>query len=193
MPMRPCFAARRRRFLPAARPALILALLLNLVLAGTPPAAAAQAPATGDPAAERATVEDLAWLAGHWRGEEAGSLSEEIWMEPAGGSMLGMWRLVTDGEARVFELLALVERESGPVLLIRHFGPALVAREAVASPVTLPLLGAAAGEAIFEGDENGKTVRLTYRREGEDGLVAVLEKPDAPAAEIRFRRVPPAP
>src|SRR5262249_42052103 len=34
----------------------------------------------------------LGWLAGSWSGEEHGTVSEEVWLAPRGGLMLGMHR-----------------------------------------------------------------------------------------------------
>lgn len=37
-------------------------------------------------------IQDVAWLAGSWVHETAGSRAEEHWMAPAGGTMSGMAR-----------------------------------------------------------------------------------------------------
>ena len=161
--------------------ALLMAPLLAL-LAPAPPAAPAPSPAP---------LADVAFMAGHWLGSEDGDLSEEIWTDPAGDSMLGMWRYVSKGQARVFELLSLKVEDGGLVMRLRHFDPLFVAREEKAAPVVLRLVGRAPGQATFEGPAVGApgTVRLTYRRQGQDELVSVLEKGGS-RQEFRFRRAP---
>jgi hypothetical protein len=72
--------------------------LLSLVLAGSAAAQEHQTPntlkASGDSSGPAATLADLTWLVGHWKGTGLGGVSEEIWSQPAGGVMMGMHRLV---------------------------------------------------------------------------------------------------
>jgi hypothetical protein len=148
-------------------------------------------PARGEGAAPPpipATLADVAFMEGHWRGGDPGDLSEEVWSAPEGDSMVGMWRYVAKGRTRIFELLTLTAEGPGVVLRIRHFDPKLVAREEKDGAVELPLVAKGPREAVFEGPEPGVkgTVRLTYRRDG-DSLTAVLEK-EGRKQEFRFRR-----
>jgi len=139
----------------------------------------------GGSAAGRLT--DLAWMAGHWIDEAGGSLSEEIWAAPAADCMIGMWRYAADGKPRLFELLAIVQEDGGPVLRIRHFSPALVAREEKDAPVVLPLVKLEGRQAVFEGQGSAGSVRLTYRGPDPNTLVGVLEKGTS-REEFSFRR-----
>ena len=135
-----------------------------------------------------ATLADVAFMAGHWVGGDPGDLSEEVWSAPEGDSMVGMWRYVAKGRARIFEVLTLTTEGPNVVLRIRHFDPKLVAREEKDKAVELPLVAKGPREAVFEGleyDAKG-TVRLTYRQDG-DSLTAVLEKAGG-KQEFRFRR-----
>lgn len=160
-------------------------LVLSAALALAGPLAHA-APAAPPPVP--ATLADVAFLEGHWRGGDPGELSEEVWSAPEGDSMVGMWRYVAKGRARLFEMLALTTEGPNVVLRIRHFDPKLVAREEKDGAVALPLVVKGPREAVFEGLEDGVkgTVRLTYRRDG-DSLTAVLEK-EGRKQEFRFRR-----
>ena len=139
----------------------------------------------------RGSMADVAFIAGHWRDVSEG-LSEEIWTAPEGDAMLGMWRMVSGGKARIYELLSIRQEEAGPVLLLRHFEPRLKAREDKDAPLSLPLVRAAAGEAVFEGKSAaGGLLRLTYRQRGEDGLEATLEKDGGPPELFKLQRVKP--
>jgi hypothetical protein len=161
---------------------LALIALVVAILPGAPPAeaqAAVKAP--------KASLSDVAFMAGHWRGGEEGSLSEEIWTEPEGDSMLGMWRYAAGGKARVFELLAIVMGEEGPLLYLRHFDPKFAAREEKEKPVILKLARSAPGEAEWEGVGTPEPLRITYRRDGEEGLLSILDKAGK-KQEFRFRR-----
>ena len=156
-------------------------LLAAFILA--PVAEAAPAPPVS------ATLADVAFMAGHWVGGDPGELSEEVWTVPEGDSMVGMWRFVSGGRTRVFELLTLTPEGPGVVLRLRHFDPKLAAREEKDRPLALALVAKGPREAAFEGPAAGGdgTVRLTYRREGDDALVSVLEKGGS-KQEFRFRR-----
>jgi hypothetical protein len=135
-----------------------------------------------------ATLADVAFITGHWQGRTAEGFSEEVWTAPEGDGMLGMWRWVEGGKAAVLELLTIRQEASGPVLRLRHFNGALVAREEKDKPVELPLVSRAGGEAVFEGPSStGGQVRLTYKREGDNALLVTLEK-GGQKVPFRFER-----
>jgi hypothetical protein len=148
-------------------------LLLGTALL-SPPAAAPQ-----DRAMDLASVKltDVAWIAGHWVNDDEGNLSEEVWTTPAGGSMLGMWRFVSGGKVRIYELLSISETDSGLVFRLRHFDPQFVGREDKDRSLALKLVRFAGKEAAFEGSEySGQgAVRLTYRAL-DSGLSVTLDK-----------------
>jgi Domain of unknown function (DUF6265) len=166
-------------------------VLAVLVLASLAGAAVAQAPA---PAPSRAVLTDLSWMAGRWIDDSGGNLSEEVWTEPAGDSMMGMWRYVAGSQTRVFEILTISVEAGGIVIRLRHFDPELVAREDKATPVELSLIAWTPGEAVFEGPAAGAPglVRLTYRRATDDTLTSTLEK-GGKKQEFSFRRAKPQP
>ena len=141
------------------------------------------------PAPARAVLTDLAWLSGNWVDESEGGLSEETWTEPFGDSMLGMWRYVTGGKARVFELLAITAGPEGVVLRLRHFDPQMIAREDKNAPVTLKLVAWMRGEARFEGPAVGAPgqIAIHYRQKTDDTLSCTLEK-EGKSQEFSFRR-----
>ena len=154
----PCFRTGLR---------LVAPILLSLA-----PGLAAQAPP------EPAQLKDLAFLTGHWVGGEGQDVSEETWVAPVGDSMMGMWRYVSSGRTRIFEILTIKAEEAGLVLRIRHFDAKLVGREDKERPVALPLVSWGAQEVAFEGahDSGPGKVRLSYRRTGADRLLGILEK-----------------
>jgi len=160
-------------------------------------ASAAAFAQTSAPAPSRAVLSDLAWMSGRWVDDSGGNLSEEIWSAPSGDSMMGMWRYVSGGQVRIFEILTISVEPTGIVLRLRHFDPDLVAREEKATPVALTLVGWKPREAAFEGPAVGPpgtmgTVRLTYRRPSDDTLTSTLEK-DGKTQEFSFRRAKPEP
>ncbi|HKD16585.1 MAG TPA: DUF6265 family protein [Thermoanaerobaculia bacterium] len=142
-------------------------------------------------AATPIALQDLSWLAGRWIDDTGGNLSEETWSAPSGDAMLGMWRYVVEGKARVYEILRLSAEDGTLVLRLRHFDPALVAMEDKATPYVLKLVSTDPRQLVFEGSEVGApgVVRLTYARPSDDVLAVTLEK-GGQTRGFHFRRAP---
>jgi hypothetical protein len=111
------------------------------------------------PAAEQQTVDDLAWLAGCWSMPRPDGLTEEHWMQPAGGTMFGMNRTVRAGRTVEFEFLQIAMVDGRLALLARPSGQA---------PATFPIKSIAAHEVVFEDPDHDFPQRIIYRL-GDDG------------------------
>src|SRR5687768_11650964 len=59
----------------------------------------------GDQPSPAATLSVMAWLRGAWEGEGLGGVSEEIWSEPRGGVMMGMYRSLKQDQPVFYEFL----------------------------------------------------------------------------------------
>src|SRR5262245_23782287 len=68
-----------------------------------------------------ATLADMRWLAGHWEGEAFGGRNEELWAEPAGANMAGMYRLVKGDKTIFYELMTVVEDGGSLLFRLKHF------------------------------------------------------------------------
>ena len=113
------------------------------------------------------TIENLAWLAGCWAydGREPGSV--EHWLEPAGGAMLAIARVIRDDRMVSYEFLRVEETRDGTLRLI-------------ASPVgqattAFDLAQIDAGLVVFENPEHDFPQRLSYRLIDENHLIARAE------------------
>ena len=74
---------------------------------------------------EKATLEDISWLEGSWKGEAFGGKFEENWSKPTGGSMMFNFKLVVDGKVVFYELGHIIEKENTLLYQIKHFDPNL--------------------------------------------------------------------
>ena len=110
---------------------------------------ATEAPEPRQESAVEPSLDDFAFLVGHWRGEALGGVAEEVWLEPAGGQMVGTFRLVKDGEVSFYEIFTISEPDL--TLRLKHFHGDLVGWEEREEIVTFPFVSAGDGEAIFEG------------------------------------------
>jgi len=78
----------------------------------------------------KATINDMAWLAGHWKGNALGGVTEEIWSPPLANSMMGSYRLIKNDTTTVFlELLTLVEQDNSLSIRLKHFNSDLTGWE----------------------------------------------------------------
>ena len=98
-----------------------------------------------------AKIENVKWIAGHWKGEAFGGKTEEIWSEPSAGTMMGMFKLVENGRVVFYELEIIREVDSTLVLQLKHFGSDLKGWETKNETVDFKLRAITADKVIFEG------------------------------------------
>ncbi len=111
-------------------------------------------------------VDSLAWLAGRWTCQALGGTVEDVWAPPAGGQMVGMFRLVKDGTPAFYEIMLLLMVEDRLTLRLKHFGPDLHGWEEKTETVDFPLEGYRDGVWSFAG--------LVIERTGEDAMTIHL-------------------
>ena len=156
-----------------------LAFVLCALVSGANPAyaVAQEAPAKGP-------IEFASWLAGCWRSTDDGRVSEEQWMAPTGGSMLGMSRSVGDGEMRGFELLVL---RTGTEGLVYHAFPS------GQNPTAFPATHVSQRRLVFEKPDHDFPRKIAYEQTTPDSAVARVFADGAderPAFALAFARVP---
>lgn len=124
------------------------------------------------PVPAKATINDLAWMAGAWVGKRSsGSSIEERWSPPLGGAMLAVSRTVNAGGKMVaFEYLRIVERESGLVYAAQPGG-------APKTEFTLTEFGPTEGggrRAVFDNPRHDYPKRIVYELSAGGGLSATI-------------------
>lgn len=156
-------------------PSLIRASLLSVCIVTAiasvdGPSQTPESPSPG--AASDADIEEFAWLAGHWRGEGFGGVIEEIWSEPLGGTMMGMFRLVKDDEVEFYELIVIGEDEEGISMKVKHFSRDFVAWEDKKGAIRFDLESVEFDEAQFSGlqiKRDGDSLEIRLRMSSKDG------------------------
>jgi len=144
---------------------------------------------SGDEAGDSApaSIETVAWIAGHWGQERPGGLLEEIWSKPQGDSMMGVFRWIKKGKVWIYEILTIREEEGTLVLRFRHFSDKLSTWEPKDEPITYRLTKATDREAIFENPESDKFRRFAFRLDGDDMVVSVGSFRDGKVSSSEFR------
>lgn len=116
---------------------------------------------------QQASIEDMSFLVGHWQGDGMGGFNEEVWGQPLGGSMLGLFRHLQNDEPSFSEIMQIAEEDGTLALRLKHFNPDLTGWETQDDMVVFPLVRIEPGEAAyFRG--------LTYRLASEDALTIYL-------------------
>jgi len=147
------------------RRSTILALCLALAAAGPRPAAGQH------------DIEDLGWIAGHWAGPAFGGQAEEGWFAPGGRAMSGVFRLVREDRAVVYELLLLEQDEDGEIhYRFKHVAPGWEPWEE--TPLEYRLTELAGRKATFRSTAAGPVPNapwwFTYERPAEDRLIVTI-------------------
>lgn len=140
--------------------------------------------ALGEDSSPNATLSDVEWIQGHWRGEAFGGKIEEIWSPPLGGSMMGSFKMVMKDEVSFYELMHIQENEGTLLLQIRHFNQDFTGWETQNESVDFALVKMDKNHLYFDG--------LTFEKISKDQMnvhVLVSEKGEEPKeATFRYNR-----
>jgi len=139
--------------------------------------------------ATSASANDLDWLAGHWCGQRGKTFSEETWMAPRGGLLVGMHRDTRDGRAAGFEFMRIAQQDGRWVLLAQPGGGAVTA---------FPTQSVAQDRVVFANPAHDFPKRVIYSRSDADTLHARVDDghDEGKALEWTWRRdcdAPPSP
>lgn len=96
-------------------------------------------------------IENIAWIAGTWKGEAFGGITEEIWSEPSGGSMMATFKLIVDGKVSFYEIEIIREIENSLILQLKHFNNDLKGWETKDETIDFPLIEITQNKATFKG------------------------------------------
>jgi len=156
-------------------------LVLSLVVALLSVAAHAQEPAT------KPTLQDFAWLAGHWRMEQGDNRLDEQWMAPAAGLMMGMARFVQAGKVIEYEFTLLRQEPNGDILYI--------ASPTKQTQTAFKLTSLRNGQAVFENPQHDFPTKIVYGLQADGSLLAAIEGPGRDGkprrVEYPYKRVKP--
>ncbi|WP_291864573.1 DUF6265 family protein [Maribacter sp.] len=127
----------------------------------------------------KASLSDVAWISGHWKGEAFGGTTEEIWSPPMGDSMMFVFKLVLEGKVQFYEIGHIQEKENTLLLQLKHFGGNLKGWETKDETVDFKLIKMEENKAFFEG--------FTFEKisENEINLYVVINS-DGVKAEEKF-------
>ena len=109
-------------------------------------------------------------MAGCWSNQADESVIQENWMKPAGGSMLGVGRTVTQGKTVFHEFLQIRQEDDGQIYYIAQLPHA--------EPVKFQLKSLKENRAVFENPDHDFPQKILYRKEPDGSLHARIEGTD---------------
>ena len=112
-------------------------------------------------------LEHMAWLTGCWTADGGEPGSSEVWMPPAGGTMLGLGRTVRKGKTVEHEFIQIRPSADGKLVYL-----ALPSGQTATS---FSLKTLAEGEVIFENLQHDFPHRVIYRLQANGKLLARIE------------------
>ena len=143
------------------RSSLLVALLLTTLVASA-----------------EVSIDELGWLAGCWSIDDGEPGSVEHWLEPAGGAMLAVSRMIRDGRMVSYEFLRIEETNDGSLRLIAA---------PVGQAVTAFMLAKLDDQSVvFENLSHDFPQRISYRRVDDERLEASAES-DNEGETVGFR------
>lgn len=129
---------------------------------------------------ETADLKQFSWLRGEWKGPGLGAVCHETWSVPAGGCMVGTFRMVKSEELVFSEFFSISQTANGTLLRVKHFHPDFVGWEEKDKSVDFPLIKVDGTTAWFGG--------LTYELQKDGSLKAyvAMRKKDGSFSETVF-------
>ncbi len=133
----------------------------------------------GDKSPE-ATLEDVSWIAGHWKGEAFGGIAEEIWSPPLGDSMMFVFKLVAEGKVQFYEVGHIQQTGKTLLLQLKHFHGSLKGWEEKDETVDFKLVQIDSNRVYFDG------FTIEKISGNEINMYVVVDEEDGTAKEVKF-------
>lgn len=133
-----------------------------------------------DATSPNATIAEVKWMTGHWKGEAFGGITEEIWSPPNAGSMMFVFRLIFEGEVNFYEIGHIREVDSTLVFELKHFDKELKGWEEKEEVQRFKLIKVAENRLYFEG--------FTFEKisPNEINIYGLIHQNDGTTEEVKF-------
>ena len=128
----------------------------------------------------KASLADLSWIQGHWKGEAFGGIAEEIWSPPLGDSMMFVFRLISDNKVQFYEVGGIRQVDETLLMQLKHFHGDFKGWEEKDKTVDFKLVKIEDGNVYFEG--------LTFEKisDKEMNVYVVIEEKEGKKHEVTF-------
>jgi hypothetical protein len=127
--------------------------------------------------AAAADLKDLAWFSGPWVLTKGDRTVEEMWMAPAGGSMIGAGRTIRAGKMTEFEFLRIEQRGEDLFYIAQPNGR---------PPTEFKAVKVSDNEVVFENLQHDFPQQITYTRKPDGSLTAKVQGPGKNGKPMSF-------
>ncbi|MFS4466533.1 DUF6265 family protein [Maribacter sp. 2210JD10-5] len=133
-----------------------------------------------DTVSPKASISEIEWMTGHWKGEAFGGITEEIWSPPAAGTMMFVFRLISEGEVNFYEIGHIREIEGTLAFELKHFGKDLKGWEEKDEVQRFKLIKTSENRMYFDG--------FTFEKvsPNEINIYGLIHNNDGSADEVTF-------
>lgn len=104
-----------------------------------------------DSKSPKAELKQVSWIAGHWKGEAFGGVTEEIWSPPLGDSMMFSFKLVSENKVVFYELGGIRQIDNTLIFQLKHFGNDFKGWEEKDETIDAKLIKIDGNRVYFEG------------------------------------------
>jgi hypothetical protein len=112
------------------------------------------------------TINDVAWMSGCWAQVGAEKGSDEVWLRPAGGTMLGLGRTIRNQKTVAHEFMQIREVNGGLTFFANPSGQ---------ESASFRMISLTNAKVVFENREHDFPQRVIYELRGPDELVGRIE------------------
>ena len=135
---------------------------------------------TNDTISPKATLENVSWIKGHWKGEAFGGITEEIWSPPLGDSMMFSFKLIVKGKVVFYEFGGIRQVRKTLLLEFKHFHGDFKGWEEKNETQHFKLVKILPNKVYFEG--------FTFEKisDNEINLYVVIESEKGKSEEVTF-------
>jgi hypothetical protein len=127
----------------------------------------------------KASLDDMDFIVGHWRGEAFGGITEEIWSPALGGSMMCSFKLVAENKVLFYEICTISEEEGSLILRLKHFNGNLTGWEEKEETVDFRLVKVTKDKVYFD--------EFTFEKVSEDEMnIYVVIQDGGEEDEVKF-------
>lgn len=126
-----------------------------------------------------ASLDEVSWIQGYWKGEAFGGITEEFWSPPLGDSMMFTFKLVIDNKVVFYELGGIRQVDETLLLQLKHFRNDFKGWEEKDETVNFKLVKIEKNKVYFD--------QFTFEKisENEMNLYVVIDE-NGEAEEVKF-------
>jgi|GEM_PF-3275725 len=112
-----------------------------------------------------ATIDQLSWLTGGWKGKHDDFWAEELWSHPHEGTILGSYRRHSEQKVVLMDIINITQHDQTIKYFFRRIEDPLKPTDHYIAPAMFTLCHIAENECTFVHDDETHPYWIHYKRE----------------------------